>query len=175
MTWTDLTWLDWAIVAVVLFSLLQGLRRGPLTGLLSILGLVCGVVAASVWYPSLADLLTLALHTDKAWTATAAFLAVLAAIYVLIGVAATVLLWVQRMSLPARVLGGLIGGVKGGLLATVLIAVTLASPLGRWVRSDVGRSRLAPHAVQGYQAAVKGLASILPSSIHLLDADKARF
>jgi len=175
MTWADWTWMDWSIVAVVLFSLLLGLRRGALTGILSILGLVCALIAASVWYPSLAELAVLSLRLDKAWAATGAFLVLTAAVYVVVGVAATILLSVHRMSMSGHVIGGVVGAAKGGVLAAVLLAIALASPVGATIRRDLGRSHVAPPVVQGYQVAVKKLSTILPPAIHLPDADKVRF
>lgn len=170
-----MTWIDWAVVAVLLFSLLQGLWRGMLTGLVSILGLIVGFIAAAVWYPSFAEILVLALRVDRAWAGTAAFLALLAAIYVVVGVLATILLWTRRMSGPARLVGGLVGVTKGGVLVAVLLAVAIASPLGDTVRRDVDRSLLVPYIVRGHKVVVKSIASALPSTVHLPDADKVRF
>ncbi len=163
------------MVAVLLFSLLQGLWRGTLTGLVSILGLVVGFIAAAVWYTSFAEILVLTLRVDKAWAGTAAFLALLAAIYVVVGVLATVLLWTRKMSGPARFVGALVGVAKGGVLVAVLLAVALASPLGEAVRRDVDRSLLAPYVVRGHMIAVKSIAPALPSTTHLPDADKVHF
>ncbi len=170
-----MTWIDWTILAVLLFTLLQGLRRGPVIGLLSTLGLIGGFVAASVWYPLLADVLTQSLRLDRAWAGTAAFLSLLGAIYVAIGVLATTLLWATRLSVPARLVGGLVGVVKGTALAMVLLAVVLASPLGDPVGRDANRSRLTPYAVRAQHFAVSTLARLLPPNFHLPGANRTRF
>ncbi len=163
------------MVAVLLYSLLHGLRRGPLTGLLSTVGLIVGFVVASAWYPALADMLTLSLHLDKAWVGTGAFLVLFLVVYVIIGVVVTILLWARRMSMSTRLMGALVGVLKGAVLATLLLVVVLASPLGPMVHDDANHSRIAPYAVQGYQSTLKVLLRVLPSTVHLPDADSTRF
>ncbi len=166
-----MTWIDWVIIALVMFSLLQGLRRGPFVGFFSVLGLIVAFVAASGWHPLLADTLTQGLRLSRSWAATAAFFVLLGSIYVAIGVIATTLLS-SPLSVRARLLGAFVGAVKGILLAMMLLAVAMASPLRESVGRDAERSRLAPYAVRVQHLGVTSLARILPAKFHLLDVDR---
>jgi membrane protein required for colicin V production len=170
-----MTWLDWALIAVLLFSFVQGVRRGPLVGLLSTVGLLAGFVAAAVWYSSLAEVVRLSLHVEKAWAGTVAFLALLLAISLVVSIVVTQLLSGAKLSGPARLIGGLFGVIRGAVFAILLLVVGLASPVGAMIRTDTDHSRLAPSAVRGYKMAVKAVAPYLPSTIRLPDADQTRF
>lgn len=170
-----MTWLDWSLVAVLLFTFVQGVRRGPLVGLLSTVGLLAGFVAAAVLYPSLGEVVRLSLHLEKAWAATVAFLALLLAISFVIGVVVTLLLSGRKLSGLARLIGGLFGVARGAVFGILLLVVGLASPVGAMIRTDTDHSSLAPLAVRGYKMALKAVAPYLPSTIRLPDADKTKF
>ncbi len=163
------------VIAILLFTLLQGLRRGPLVGLLSIVGLLVAFVAASTWYSLLADVLVQSLRLERSWASTAGFLLLLGAIYLAIGIVVTTLLWARRLSVPARLSGAVVGVVKGAALSMVLLAVALASPLGDSVGRDTGRSRVAPYAIRGQHLAASALARVLPGKYHLLGNDLTHF
>lgn len=53
-----MNWLDWLIVMVILFSTLQGLRRGLLVGLAKITGLLAALFVAYTYYRPVANLMS---------------------------------------------------------------------------------------------------------------------
>lgn len=170
-----MTWLDWTLVAVLLFSFLQGVRRTPVVGLLGTVGLLAAFIAAAFWYVSLIEVIVVALHLDKAWAGTAAFLALLLAISIVLGAIFTLLLSGAQLSGPARLLGGIVGIVRGAVFGILLLVVGLASPIGAMLRTDADHSRLAPAALEGYKKTLKAVTPFLPPQIRLPDADKTRF
>lgn len=170
-----MTWIDWLIVAFVLFAALHGLRRGVITALISALGVIAAYLVASIWYPGLGSLLTEGTHLPKSWASTVAYGALLVGVYVLIGTIVAMLVDSSRLSPPNRLLGLLAGAVKGALLSAALLGLLLASPLGGRAEQDAQKSALAPLAVRVQRGGAQSLARVLPDSIHPFGAQEMRF
>lgn len=170
-----MTWIDWLIVAFVLFAALHGLRRGATTAFISSVGVIAAYLAASIWYRALGGLLAEGVHFAPAWASTAAYGALLVGVYVLIGTTAAILIDSTRLSMPNRVLGLIAGAGKGALLSAALLGLLLASPLSKPAERDTQKSVLAPFAVRVQRGGAQSLARVLPDSIRPFGAQETRF
>ncbi len=162
-------------IAIVMFAVLHGMRRGVLAAFIGAVGILAAYLLASVWHPSLATVLTDGVHLAPHWAGTIAYAALLLTGYVFIGTAASVLLEHRSVSAPDRLLGALVGAVKGGLLCAGLLGVLLASPLADPVARDTRRSLLAPYALRVQRDGARSLAKFLPPHIHPVGLDDSRF
>ncbi len=170
-----MTWIDWLFIAIILFAVLHGMRRGVLAAFIGAVGIFAAYLLASIWHLSLATVLVDGVHLAPAWAGTIAYAALLLTGYVFIGTAAAVLLEQRIVSSPDRLLGAVVGAVKGGLLCTALLGVLLASPLADPVARDTGRSLLAPYALRAQRDGARSLARFLPPHFHLVGLDDSRF
>lgn len=170
-----MTWIDWTVAAIILFSALLGLRRGVIVGLVSALGVVVAYLAASFWYLPLAGIIGPAIRLSASWAGTVAFAALLLAVNTAVGFAALVAGGSDRLSPFSRLLGLVAGAIRGALLALALLAVAVASPPGDTVRRDAERSVLAPYALAAQQAGVEALAGLLPERYRPFGVGGARF
>jgi len=169
------TWLDWAIVSIMLFAALHGLRRGIIAAFIGAVGVIVAYLAASIWYRPLASLLTEGTHLTRPWASTVAYGALLTSVYILIGTIAAIIADSYGLSGPKRVLGLVAGAVKGALLSAALLGLLLASPVGRRAEEDTRKSALAPLALRVQQRGAQSLARVLPDSIHPFGAEEMRF
>ncbi len=169
-----MTWLDWAIVAVLALAALHGLRRGAAVALLGAVGVVAGYLAASAWYPSLALVLR-AVRLPGAWAAAAAFAVLLLGVYAFVGALASALLERGTLSVSSRLAGLAVGAAKGALLCAALAGWLLASPLHDPVSRDLQRSALAPLAVRVHRDGARALARVLPPALRPLGSEPTRF
>lgn len=170
-----MTWIDWAIVSILLFAALHGLRRGIIAALIGAAGVIVAYLAASIWYRPLASLLADGTHLARSWANTIAYGALLMSVYILIGTIATIVADSYALTGPRRMLGLLAGAVKGGLLSAALVGLLLASPVGGRAEEDARRSALAPLALRVQQGGAQSLARVLPDSIHPFGAQEMRF
>ena len=170
-----MTWIDWLFIAIVMFAVLHGMRRGVLAAFIGAVSVFVAYLLASVWHLSLATVLVDGLHFGAAWAGTIAYAALLLTVYVFIGTASAVLLEHRFVGAPDRLLGALVGAVKGGLLCAVLLGVLLASPLADPVARDTRRSLLAPYALRVQRDGARWLSKVLPWHIRLVGLDDSRF
>ncbi len=170
-----MTWIDWLIVAILLFAALHGLRRGVMAAFIGAVGVICAYLAASVWHGSLAGVLVEGVHLPSPWAGTLAYATLLLTGYIFVGTAAAVLLENRTVAVPARLLGLVVGAAKGALLSAALLGVLLASPLSEPVARDSRRSVLAPYAVRVQRDGARSLAKVLPHGIHLFGVEDSRF
>jgi membrane protein required for colicin V production len=124
--------LDYAILAIVAVSGLQGLTRGALRMLTSILSLVLAIYSASIYYGRAAALAQRYLATSPTVSAIVGYAAVFIVVFLLIEMAGNRLIelvrivhltWVDRLG--GAIVGALIGLVLAGL---VVVAMTAALP-----------------------------------------------
>lgn len=170
-----MTWIDWTIAAVLLFSVLVGLRRGTIVSAVSAVGVIVGYIGASYWYRQLADVIGPPVHLSPDWAGTAAFTILLLVIYEAIGIAATLLGSSARLSPGSRLIGAAFGAIKGALLAMALLTVAAASPSGEPIRRDAERSTLAPYAQKAQHIGMEALASVLPEKLRPFGVNESRF
>jgi len=169
-----MTWLDWILVAIVAFSVLQGLRRGALAAAGGLLGVLIAYVAASYWYASLVAAFSF-VPASPPWQATVAFLVLFLGANGILSVAASLLLGVADAPPVSRLLGVAVGGLRGMLLFSALLTAAMASPAGDPVASDATRSALAGSVAEAHAATVEWFNTRLPATIRLFGGGAARF
>jgi membrane protein required for colicin V production len=152
--------MDWAVVAVVLFSTLAAVMRGIFRELLSLGGLVFGVLLASWNYKTLAVPLRRLVHYPGV-AETIAFLLIAIGIMLVAGFAGHLLHKTARVAglgWADSLLGGLFGFLRGCLIVTAgMMAVAAFLPHSTWVK----QSKLAPYFLD----AAHGMSTVVPMEL----------
>ncbi|MGD0291429.1 MAG: CvpA family protein [Candidatus Binataceae bacterium] len=150
MTTAGMNGLDYAILALIGVGAFSGLTRGALRMATSILSLVLGIYAASVYYGRAAAIAHKYLSTSPTVSAVIGYVAVFAIVFIAVEYAgATVvrlahiihLSWIDRLA--GAVLGASIGAIIAGFVVLGMTAVLPPNP------ALLRDSRLAPQ-VLGY-------------------------
>ena len=119
-----MNWLDIVILVVMAVALFFGLRIGIIKAVLSLAGLIAGIILAGRFYVPLAERLTFIPQANLA--EVAAFAIILIVIMLIASVAAALLKWTVSMVMLGWVnhLGGAVFGLLlGALLCGALLAV----------------------------------------------------
>jgi membrane protein required for colicin V production len=125
-----MTWLDIAVVASILLAGAYGFWKGIVRAVVSVAGLLGGLVLAGTYYPHLALALWPA---GEAWTKVAAFAIILIAILVLAAMVAAFLFRLVHMTplgIVDRVLGLAAGLLIVGLGWALLLSLVFANVPG---------------------------------------------
>jgi membrane protein required for colicin V production len=142
--------LDFAILAIIGLGALSGLSRGALRMATSILALVFGIYAASIYYERVAIIAQQHLSTSPAMSDVIGYAAVFVMVYIAIEYVGGRIIhlsriihlnWIDRLA--GAVLGASIGAIIAGLAVVAMTAVLPPNP------SLLSNSRLAPR-VLGY-------------------------
>lgn len=156
-----MSWLDWAIVAILLLAALQGAQSGWPRAASGLVGILAGLWAAVEWSPLLARGISQAAPLAASWSSPVAFALLVGAGDVTVGLVATILLRSpSHLRLRQRFVAASLGFLRGMVLAGVFLAVLLGSPLEPLVSRDVQKSRIAPLLVKGERVAMEYLRSI---------------
>jgi membrane protein required for colicin V production len=122
-----MNWLDIIIIVLVAISTLMGLRVGIIKAVLSLGGVIIGVILAGLFYPALAQRLTFIQQENLA--RIAAFAIILIGIMVIAGILASVLKW-----LASAVLLGWVNRLGGAIFGLVLGAIVCSALLAIWAK-----------------------------------------
>jgi membrane protein required for colicin V production len=148
---TSLTAFDWFLVLIIVISTAAAFSKGFIRVLLSLGGLIAGIIIASWNYLSVAN----HLHrwiTSFAASEVVAFLLILVLVMVLFAWIAKILRKTAKaigLGFVDRLLGAAFGVVRGLLLGVAaMMAVTAFFPDSPWVQN----SRLAPYFLAGVHA-----------------------
>ncbi|MFC1952253.1 CvpA family protein [Chloroflexota bacterium] len=123
-----MSWLDLVIVVVLAVGAFLGLRMGIIKAVLSLAGVVVGVVLAGRYYVALADVLPFFEETSTAAKITA-FVIILIGVMVIATVAARFLKWAA-----SAMMLGWVNHIGGAVLGLVLGATFLGALLAIWVK-----------------------------------------
>jgi uncharacterized membrane protein required for colicin V production len=169
-----LNWIDWITLAIVLVSMLRGIRSGVLAEVVELGVLVAAYLAAAVLYPQGVAFIHRVPVLPRAWEGLVSFLVIWLVLY---GVAASLVRWaLGRAIFPgSRVLGGLVGGVRGLVLVTALLFMSLAAPFHRVVATDSTRSLVAPTLLRWGDRLESALLPLAPVPIPRLGPGGRRF
>jgi membrane protein required for colicin V production len=134
---------DWAIVLIVLLSVLQAIAQGFFYEFFSLAGVIVGYLVAAWEYPRVAA--WYAQHVNSQWAADiAGFFTIFVVVVLLAGIIGRITRWaVHGVGLRwfDRLLGGLFGLVRGVALSTVVVlALAAFAPQWGWLQ----QSRVAP-------------------------------
>ncbi len=119
-----MNWLDIAIIVVLGISVLSGLKMGIIRAVLSLVGLVVGVVLAGRFYVQLAERLTF-IHQENL-ARIAAFAIILIGVMLIAGIIASALKWTVSAIMLGWVdhlIGAVFGLIMGGLFIGAILAI----------------------------------------------------
>ena len=119
-----MSWLDIVIIVVVIIATFWGLRIGIIKAVLSLVGLIVGVILAGRYYVPLSE--QLAFIPQASIAKIAAFAIILIGIMVIAGVLARFLKWTASILLLGwvnRLGGAVFGFVLGTILCSALLAI----------------------------------------------------
>lgn len=122
-----MNWLDIVIIVILVISVFSGLKTGIIKAILSLAGVVVGVVLAGRYYAPLAENLSFIPHEGTA--KMIAFAIILIAMMVIAGIVAEFLTRVV-----SAVLLGWVNRLAGALLSLVLGGIFCGAVLAIWVK-----------------------------------------
>ena len=122
-----MSWLDIVIIGVVLIATFWGLRIGIIKAVLSLAGLIVGVILAGRFYVPLSE--QLAFIPQVSIARIAAFAIILIGVMVIAGVLASLLKWAASV-----VMLGWVNHLGGAVLGLVLGAIFCSALLAIWVK-----------------------------------------
>jgi membrane protein required for colicin V production len=144
---------DWAILAVIVLSVVMAIAEGFFHQAFGLAGLVVGYLLAAWQYRPLAE--WFAPQLKSPWLGEiVAFVAIFLAVVIVAGIAGRITRWVMKeagLRLFDRVLGALLGLLKGALFVSViLMGMTAFTPTSKWLEG----SSLAPYFLVVGRAAI---------------------
>jgi len=156
-----MAWVDWALLAVLLVSVVIGLARGFVFEVMSLVGWVVAYFAAHWFSADVAVHLPVGSPGSPANTVSAFVLTFVAALlaWAIGSRVVRLIIHATPLSVVDRLLGAVFGGVRGALALLVIVTVVGMTPASRspaW-QASIG--------VPWLQAAVTGLKPMLPAPI----------
>ncbi len=122
-----MNWLDIVILVVVVISLSLGLRIGIIKAVLSLAGLIVGIILAGRYYAPLSE--QLSFITQEGVAEVVAFAIILIGVMVIAGVLAKLLKWAA-----STVMLGWVNRLGGAVFGLVLGALLCGALLATWVK-----------------------------------------
>lgn len=116
-----MTEFDFAVMAILLGSLLLGLWRGFIREVLSLLGWPIAFLLSNMYANSIAKLIPLGQEALRVTVVYALVFVIVLIVWGLLVMLLTKLLKVAGLGWPDRLLGGLFGVLRGGLVVLVLV------------------------------------------------------
>jgi membrane protein required for colicin V production len=122
-----MNWLDIVILIILAVSTLVGLKTGVVKAVLSVIGVILGVILAGRYYNALAGSLTFI--TQPSLAKIAAFAIILIAVMVV----ATLISWVVKWAISALMLGW-VNHLGGAVFGFILGAIFCGAILTMWAK-----------------------------------------
>jgi len=123
-----MSWLDLVLVVVLAVGAFLGLRMGIIKAVLSLAGVIVGVVLAGQYYIALADILPFFSETSDA-AKIVSFAIILIVVMVIAAVAARFLKWAASVMML-----GWVNQLGGAVLGLILGAIFCGALLAIWVK-----------------------------------------
>jgi len=157
-----MTWLDWVMVAMVIWFVLQGLLKGVVVPLLGVCAVIGAYVISAIAMPvaglpiaKWTDSLIVSAEFSEDWARTVGFVVTFVILYALFSLLISLLPGAKRPEMSGQLLGVGMGLVKALVASMALVGILLAfgrpplillaSPLSKGVAEDVSRSAVATH------------------------------
>jgi len=151
----QLNWVDWLVLAVLLYFARSGMSRGLLLGVLDLVGIVVTLGVAIVGYQPLAALVMRHVEASRSLVTLGSFLGLVILAQAVYGAAVS---WVFRISRPVwkaltplgffdRVLGMIPGAVKGLAVAGIALLPFALFPLVPSVSAGIETSTIGSRLV----------------------------
>jgi membrane protein required for colicin V production len=151
-----MNWVDIVIIIYLVLSVLSGFMQGLIRTVLSIIGMIVGILLASHFYKQLGDILTFISNRD--WANIVAFAVILLAV---MGIAA-LLAWLLR-SLIKKIMLGWIDKLGGAVFGLILGALSVSAFLAVIVKytdaSVITNSKMAGFFLDKFPLVLKFLPS----------------
>ena len=155
-----MSWIDWAIVGIVLFSVVGAALQGFVSEVIALAGAVIGFLLAAWEYPVISA--RVQPYVKESWVADlVGFLAVFFAVLLLAGFIAKMARWIVRhagLNWVDRVLGAAFGLARGAITVAVLVMALAAFEPGSALLKN---SQLAGYFV----VAARGMSWVTPSAV----------
>ncbi len=119
-----MNWLDIVIIVLLVLSVFGGLRAGLIRSLLSLVGVIAGIMLAGRFYPGLAQ--RLAFIPSEQAANIIAFAIILIVVMVAAGLLGMLLNWIMKSIMLGwlnRVGGAVFGLVMGALFISAILAI----------------------------------------------------
>ena len=147
-----MTWLDWVMVAMAIWFVLQGLFKGVVVPLLGAFAVIAAYVISAIPMPvaglpiaKWVDTLIVSTEFTEDWARTVGFVTTFVILYSLFSLLVSFLPGAKRPEMSGQLLGVGMGLVKALVASMALVGILLASPLAKGVAEDVSRSAVATH------------------------------
>lgn len=168
-----MTWLDWIIVAMTIWFLLQGVLKGGAAAFFGALAIVASFIIAAILLPTLGQGIANAVTTNikpqelspedfARWARMAGFVVPFLAVYIVLSLLINFLPGGKRPGMLAQVAGVFTGLLKALAASAALVGVLLASPLSAAMASDVERSSIARSVAEIQRDGIQSLRSVSP-------------
>lgn len=161
-----MTWLDWLVVALFIYFIVQGLVKGVGAALLGALAVVLAYVLAAMALEPVGTMLQnstlMPRDLSPEWRRTVGFVATFGIFYLACMLLISILPGGKRPTTPTQVLGVFGGAVKATLASMALLGILLASPLAAGVGQDVQRSPMLRYLAELQRASVRSLRYVVP-------------
>ena len=161
MSVTSLNWVDWALVATLLLSVVLGLARGLVFEVMSLVGWVVAWFGAQWYAPEVAVHLPVGVPGSSSNIAAAFALTFIAALVVwgLLARLVRLLVHATPLSIIDRVLGGAFGILRGVVLLLAVALVIALIPAGK---SPAWRQSRGAMWLNG---SLQGIKPVLPAAV----------
>ena len=157
-----MTWLDWVVIALFAYFVVQGLVKGVTAALLGAVVAVLAYVIAAIILPVVGERVAAASPMEPQWDRMAAFVVMFLVFYVLGSVMISLLPGGKRPSTLAQLFGVLAGGIKALAVALAVIGVLQASPRADAMAQDLERSSVARYVAVLQKQYIQDLRRISP-------------
>jgi hypothetical protein len=162
-----MTWLDWLLVAMGIYFVLQGLLKGAALSLLTGVALVVAYVVSAILLSTVGEAITRALLASirdlpREWARTVGFLLPFGLVYLLLSLLISIMPGGKRPGVQAQLLGVVAGSLKAYVAGMALVGVLLATPLSDGIGKDIERSTIAPPVAAGQRSSVQRLRTLSP-------------
>lgn len=157
-----MTWLDWAVIALFVYFVVQGLIKGVAAALLGAVTAALAYVLAAILLPTVGAWIEAASPLPPEWDRLAAFVLTFGLFYLLGMLLISVLPGGKRPSAPAQMLGLAGGAVKALVVSMAVVGILLASPLSEAFEQDIDRSPLAKYVAALQQQYIQNIRRASP-------------
>ncbi|MGH2375240.1 MAG: CvpA family protein [bacterium] len=168
-----MTWLDWLIVAMTIWFLLQGVLKGGAAAFFGALAIVASYIIAAMLLPSLGQGIAGALTANikprelsaedfARWARMVGFVLPFLMAYIVLSLIINLLPGGKRPSMLAQSIGVFTGLLKALAASAALVGILLASPFSGAMTADVERSSIARGVADLQRAGIQGLRSASP-------------
>lgn len=136
-----MTWVDFLVVAVMLYAIGQGILRGWAAALVGIVVIWAAWAATILLLPFYGKSVE-SLPLEAPWARTIAFGFILIGFYIIFSLIANAFLGGKRARLEAQIAGGIVGAARGIVGCMVVLGLLAATPEANALIADINASRL---------------------------------